>query len=802
MPLSNPYADNDSPIVTNIRFQDPYFNNVTNKWNISATYGASDETGIDSSYAMIGIDRTRFSGVITNQDNGFYSVTFEIPKNSMSGDYKLDLRVFDNSLNGYWSINESSIPFINLNNPYQDITPPELVSWEVTGEFQGSTSDTLRPVMHVVGKWQDDLSGLQSGFWVRSFYPNFDPNNQKFSDTPFAIDAEGNFSGNIYLANPSINGIYSFDIVTVDNAGNIVDIAGDTVLDQYRVTSFSSLGFKGDIPIYAPDLTYYNPAIGIEIASSDTDALMFGGGGNDKLTGDDGNNFITSSEGNDTLIGGLGNDSLNGGTGNDLLYAGSGNDVVDAGAGDDLIVGGDGAGDDTYIGGVGFDTIKYTSAVADITVNLLGGTASATAGSDAAHIGIDSLSGIEGIIAGNYNDTLIGNDVNNDINGEAGNDTITGGGGNDTINGGDGSDTAVFSGTYANYTKSFNSVTNQYTLIANSGSEGTDIVSNVEFFKFSDRTVAGTSLVAPSNQTLTGTAHIDTLTGGAGNDIITGLGAVDRLDGKDGSDLYVMTLTADHTAAEITDTGTSGIDEVRFTSTTASTLTLYAGDTGIETVVIGTGNAASAVTTGTIALNVNATLVTNALTITGNAGANSLTGTAFADTLIGGAGADMVNGGKGQDNLTGGAGRDTFIFAAGDDGINTATFDKILDYAKGAVGTGDLIDYSATLTKGGNATTATASQASINQTTGIATFAPGSGTTLADALNDITARFTAATNTAGEFAFFKVLGTGDYYLFISDGTAGAGVNDDLIQLVGVTSFTAIDLTSGNLTITG
>jgi Ca2+-binding RTX toxin-like protein len=214
--------------------------------------------------------------------------------------------------------------------------------------------------------------------------------------------------------------------------------------------------------------------------------ILDGGAGNDTLFG---------GEGTDSLIGGLGNDTLNGGIGADILYAGSGNDVVDAGAGDDLIVGGDGEGNDTYLGGDGFDTIKYTSAVADITVDLLTGTVFATAGADAAHIGVDSLSGIEGIIAGNYNDTIIGNNDNNVINGEAGNDTITGGSGNDTINGGDGSDSAVFSGAYANYTKSFNSVTNQYTFIANSGNDGTDIVSNVEFFKFSDITAAASSLV-------------------------------------------------------------------------------------------------------------------------------------------------------------------------------------------------------------------------------------------------------------------------------------------------------------------
>jgi hypothetical protein len=44
------------------------------------------------------------------------------------------------------------------------------------------------------------------------------------------------------------------------------------------------------------------------------------------------------------------------------------------------------------------------------------------------------------------------------------------------------------------------------------------------------------------------------------------------------------------------------------------------------------------------------------------------------------------------------------------------------------------MDYTANLTIGGTAATASATQASINQTTGIVTFASASGTTLADAL--------------------------------------------------------------------
>jgi Ca2+-binding RTX toxin-like protein len=154
-------------------------------------------------------------------------------------------------------------------------------------------------------------------------------------------------------------------------------------------------------------------------------------------------------------------------------------------------------------------------------------------------------------------------------------------------------------------------------------------------------------------QTLTGSSAVDTLTGGAGNDTLTGFGGVDALEGKDGSDLYIMTTVADHTAAEINDTGTSGTDEVRFTSTTANqTLTLYALDRGIEKVVIGTGAASSAVATGTTALNIDASLVANALTIAGNKGNNTLTGTAYADTL---------DGNLGKDTLIGGLGDDTYI---------------------------------------------------------------------------------------------------------------------------------------------
>ncbi len=174
-----------------------------------------------------------------------------------------------------------------------------------------------------------------------------------------------------------------------------------------------------------------------------------------------------------------------------------------------------------------------------------------------------------------------------------------------------------------------------------------------------------------NNDTLNGTTGVDTISGLAGNDIIAGGAGTDSMDGGEASDLYIVAASADHAAAEFADTGSSGTDEVRFTSTTASsTLKLYAGDSGIEKVVIGTGSAAAAVTTATTALNVDASLVLNGLSIAGNAGANVITGTGFADSIYGYAGNDTLNGGDGDDAISGGAGTNKLNGGAGFDAVD------------------------------------------------------------------------------------------------------------------------------------
>jgi Ca2+-binding RTX toxin-like protein len=315
---------------------------------------------------------------------------------------------------------------------------------------------------------------------------------------------------------------------------------------------------------------------------------------------------------------------------------------------------------------------------------------------------------------GNANaNTITGNSAVNLITGGAGTDTMDGSNGGDVYiistsndhtaaevrdTGTTGIDELRFSSTTANQTLTvFAGDTGLERVTIGAGTTATATTSGTTALSI-NATLAPNGLTITGNNganTLTGTAFADTINGNAGNDTIRGLtgddflvggAGNDTMNGGEGSDIYLITTSAEHTVAEIADNGTNGIDELRFSSTTAGqTLTVFAGDTGLERVVIGNGTAASASTSGTTALSINAAAAVNALTITGNDGVNTLTGSAFADTIIGNGGNDTLNGGLGNDNLTGGTGADIFRFASL---LNSTTnVDRITDFTPTAVAT-------------------------------------------------------------------------------------------------------------------
>jgi Ca2+-binding RTX toxin-like protein len=139
-----------------------------------------------------------------------------------------------------------------------------------------------------------------------------------------------------------------------------------------------------------------------------------------------------------TVFGGSGNDSITGSIYNDELHGGAGNDTIEGLA-----------GADTLDGGSGNNTLSYEHSPAGVNVSLLAHSAS---GGDAAG---DVFTNFQNITGSQYSDVLMGdNEANvliglggNDyLIGLAGNDTLVGGTGNDTMEGGAGDDTLIVGG--------------------------------------------------------------------------------------------------------------------------------------------------------------------------------------------------------------------------------------------------------------------------------------------------------------------------------------------------------------------
>jgi len=210
-------------------------------------------------------------------------------------------------------------------------------------------------------------------------------------------------------------------------------------------------------------------------------------------------------------------------------------------------------------------------------------------------------------------------------------------------------------------------------------------------------------------------------------------------------------------------------------------------------------NAAPTITA--LTLNVGTSTGTNTLdvsaaskaTVTGGTGADTITGTAGADTISGGAGADTITGGAGADSMTGGTGADTFVFTTASTSTPSGTnFDTITDYTKAS----DVIDHAADIVKFATAVTAASGTAGVTVTTGVTSF-NAADNTLALKVTAIAAALSNAA--AGNTLLFQ--DGSDSYLYITDGTTGAGTTDVLIKLTGITGTSNDEITvvGGNIT---
>jgi len=268
-------------------------------------------------------------------------------------------------------------------------------------------------------------------------------------------------------------------------------------------------------------------------------------------------------------------------------------------------------------------------------------------------------------------DLFTGNDT---FTGTTGNDFLQGYLGNDTFNGGAGSDTAVYTGKYSAST--ITKTATGYTI--KTASEGTDVLNDMEFARFSDQTINLSLIAAPTTTTtatsknLTGTANNDTLEGGSANDSLSGGEGNDVLIGGAGNDtLYggKGTDTAQYTGAYANFTVTSlyegknGLFSGYQVKDNTGAEGLDVISTDVEFLTFGNNQTKIALsTTGTTSVVFN-NLPPVANVINGTDGVDNLVGTAAIDSISAAGGNDFISASAGNDTIDGGAGIDTLSYA-------------------------------------------------------------------------------------------------------------------------------------------
>ena len=171
-------------------------------------------------------------------------------------------------------------------------------------------------------------------------------------------------------------------------------------------------------------------------------ANLFGGGGNDVLTGGAGSDQLFGEAGNDTLLGRGGTDLLFGGEGNDTLTGGDADDQMFGQGGNDRMIWNPGDDTDLHEGGAGTDTSEVNGGNGDEQFTL---TANGT------RVRFDRINPAPfSIDIGTTENIVVNMNGGNDSFSATGNlaalisVTVDGGAGNDSILGSNGNDTAAW----------------------------------------------------------------------------------------------------------------------------------------------------------------------------------------------------------------------------------------------------------------------------------------------------------------------------------------------------------------------
>jgi Ca2+-binding RTX toxin-like protein len=451
---------------------------------------------------------------------------------------------------------------------------------------------------------------------------------------------------------------------TIRVNGGAVPVTGGTPTVA-NTTSISVFGLVGNDTLSLDETIGALPA-----------AKLFGGRGNDTLTGGSAADQLFGQAGDDTLLAKGGTDALFGGAGTDVLTGGDADDQAFGEAGDDRMIWNPGDDTDLNEGGAGQDTTEVVGGNgAERFTATANGTRVRFDRVDPAPFSIDIDTTEKLVVQGNGGDdsfsatgnlapliatTVDGGDGNDTLLGTNGIDLLLGGAGTDFVDGqqandvaflgseddtfqwdpGDGSD--VVEGQAGTDTLLFNgSAANENFDVSANGSRG-------RLF----RDVAAITMDTNDVETF----DIRALSG-ADNVVVNDLSGTDITSVK--TDLAASGGGDDAQADTVTVNGTEG-DDVTAVNGQSALLQVVGGPATVS--VTGATPANDSVVVSQLAGDD----VVDASAVAAGSTPLVLNGDAGDDVLIGGDGNDTINGGEGDDVLLGGPGQDVLDGGPGD----------------------------------------------------------------------------------------------------------------------------------------